>query len=178
MPATDGRAARLERSATGGSPTTSWPSSTLSHKPLVGFSDGGQVALEIGMRYPTFPQSIAIGGVVSKYSDALRAFIRRAVGDERSPEADTELLARNHPGWAAWLDELYGPGGWKPLLARLKLMWTTPLTYTAADFAAVVAPTLLLVGDRDESFRSRRAEMYVSSAVRAPWSRRRPRCLP
>jgi pimeloyl-ACP methyl ester carboxylesterase len=89
-----------------------------------------------------------VGG--PKYSDALRAFIRGAVGDDRSPEADTELLARNHPGCAAWLDQLYGPGGWKPLLARLKPMWTTPLTYTAADFAAVVAPTLLLVGDRDE----------------------------
>ena len=59
---------------------------------IVGYSDGGQVALEIGMRYPMLPQSIVIGGVVSKYSDALRGFIRGAVGDERSAEADTELL--------------------------------------------------------------------------------------
>jgi pimeloyl-ACP methyl ester carboxylesterase len=29
-------------------------------------------------------------------------------------------------------------------------MWTTPLNYTADDFAQVIAPTLILLGDRDE----------------------------
>ena len=29
-------------------------------------------------------------------------------------------------------------------------MWTTPLNYTADDFRCVVAPTLVLNGDRDE----------------------------
>jgi len=120
-------------------------------EPLIaGFSDGGQVALEIGMRYPTLPKSIAMGGVYFKYSDAQRAFVRDAVGDETSPEVDTARLARNHPDWAAWLDQIYGPDSWKPLLVRLKPMWTTPLNYTATDFAAVVAPTLVMIGDRDE----------------------------
>ena len=33
------------------------------HKPLIcGYSDGGQVALEIGMRYPDLPQALVIGG--------------------------------------------------------------------------------------------------------------------
>src|SRR5687767_3848021 len=33
------------------------------HQPLIcGYSDGGQVALEIGMRYPDLPQALVIGG--------------------------------------------------------------------------------------------------------------------
>jgi hypothetical protein len=72
------------------------------------------------MRYPTLPQSIAIGGVVFKYGDALRAFVRAALGDEESLDVDTALLARNDPDWAGWLDQIYGPDGWKPLLVRLQ----------------------------------------------------------
>lgn len=117
---------------------------------IAGFSDGGQVALEIGMRYPTLPRAMAIGGVVIKYGDGVRAFVRSALGDDSSTEIDTTLLARNHPDWAAWLDQLYGVDGWKPLLTELKQMWITPLNYTTADFAAVSAPTLVMIGDRDE----------------------------
>jgi len=128
---------------------------------IAGYSDGGQVALEIGMRHPTLPKSIAMGGVYFKYSDAQRAFVRDALGDETSPEVDTARPARNHPDWAAWLDQIYGPDSWKPLLVRLKAMWTTPLNYTAKDFAEVVAPTLVLIGDRDELVPvEEAAEMY------------------
>ncbi|HVH25284.1 MAG TPA: alpha/beta hydrolase [Vicinamibacterales bacterium] len=117
---------------------------------IVGFSDGGQVALEIGMRHPTLPQSIVMGGVCFKFGDSYRAFVRSALGDEDSPEVETALLARNHPDWAAWLQQIYGPDGWKPLLVQLKPMWTTPLNYAPTDFAKVVVPTLVLIGDRDE----------------------------
>lgn len=128
---------------------------------IVGFSDGGQVALEIGMRYPALPRSIAMGGVWFKYGDTYRAFVRSALGDEASPDVDTARLARSHPDWAAWLDHLYGPGMWQPLLTQLKPMWTTPLNYTATDFATVVAPILVFVGDRDELVPvEEAAEMY------------------
>lgn len=132
------------------------------HKPLVaGFSDGGQVALEIGMRYPDRVQALILGGVLFKFTEPLRAFVRNAVGDEQSPEVDTARLARNHPDWAAWLDEIYGPGNWKPLLTHLKQMWLTPLNYTPEDFAQVGAPTLVLIGDRDELVPvEEAAEMY------------------
>ncbi len=91
-----------------------------------------------------------MGGVWFKYGDTYRAFVRNALGDEDSPDVDPARLARNDPDWAAWLDQLYGPGSWQPLLVQLKAMWTTPLNYTAEDFAKVVAPTLVFLGDRDE----------------------------
>jgi pimeloyl-ACP methyl ester carboxylesterase len=120
-------------------------------KPLIaGFSDGGQVALEIGMRYPDLPRAIVVGGALFKFSAAYLAWVRDAIGDDASPEIDTARFTRNHGDWAAWLQQIYGPEEWKTILARCKPMWTTPLNYTAEDFARIVAPTLVLVGDRDE----------------------------
>jgi pimeloyl-ACP methyl ester carboxylesterase len=121
------------------------------HKPLiVGFSDGGQVALEIGMRYPNLPRALVVGGAQFKFSAAYLAWVLDAIGDQAAPEVDTARFSRNHPAWAAWLQQIYGPDGWKPVLARCKPMWITPLNYTADDFAEVVAHTLVLIGDRDE----------------------------
>jgi pimeloyl-ACP methyl ester carboxylesterase len=133
----------------------------LARPVIVGFSDGGQIALEIGIRYPNLPQSLAMGGVVFKDTEMYRAFVRGALGNAESREVDPDHLSRNHPDWAAWLDGLYGPGGWKTLLEQLKPMWTTPLMYTAEDFAEVVAPALAFVGDRDELVLvEEAAEMY------------------
>ena len=132
------------------------------HKPqIAGFSDGGQVALEIGMRHHDLPQSLVVGGVWFKFTATYRAWVRDALGDENSPEVDTARLARNHPDWAAWLERIYGPDDWKPLLVHIKRMWTAPLNYTRDDFARVVAPTLVLLGDRDELVSiEEAAEMY------------------
>jgi pimeloyl-ACP methyl ester carboxylesterase len=121
------------------------------HKPLiVGFSDGGQVALKIGMRYPDLPQGLVVGGALFKFSAAYLAWVRDAIGDDASPQVNTARFLRNHPDWAAWLEQIYGPDGWKPVLVRCMPMWITPLRYTAKHFAQVVAPTLVLLGDRDE----------------------------
>ena len=35
-------------------------------------------------------------------------------------------------------------------MARVKPMWTTPFDYSAEALARIAAPTLVLVGDRDE----------------------------
>ena len=121
------------------------------HKPLiVGYSDGGQVALEIGMRHPDLAQALVVGAAWFKFSAAYREWVGDVVGDEHSPQVDTARFAHKHPDWEAWLQQLYGPDDWKPLLERMKPMWTTPLNYGPDDFAAVVAPTLVLIGDRDE----------------------------
>jgi pimeloyl-ACP methyl ester carboxylesterase len=121
------------------------------HKPLIaGFSDGGQIALEVGMRYPELPQALVVGGAQFKFAAQYRTWVRDAIGDEGSPVVDVARFERNHPDWANWLQQIYGPDEWKPLLARCKPMWTTPLHYTAGDFTRVLAPTLVLLGDRDE----------------------------
>ena len=120
------------------------------HKPLIfGYSDGGQVALDLGIRYPDLPQALVVGAAWFRFSEAYRAWVRALLGDERSPEVDTEQFARDHAGWASWLQQSYGPDDWQRLLKEIKPMWATPLNYTSDDFARVKAPTLVLLGDRD-----------------------------
>ena len=119
-------------------------------KPLIfGYSDGGQVALEIGMRYPDLPQALVVGGAYVELTEGSREWVRSILGDAASPEVDIERFERENPRFAAGLAEDHGPAGWQPLLRQIKPMWNAALNYTAADFARVTAPTLVLVGDRD-----------------------------
>jgi pimeloyl-ACP methyl ester carboxylesterase len=80
------------------------------HKPLIaGYSDGGQIALEIGMRYPDLAQALIVGGAQFQFTPTYREWLRDVVGDEESMEVDTARFARDHPDWAAWLEQTYRP---------------------------------------------------------------------
>lgn len=118
-------------------------------QPLIGgYSDGGQVALEIGMRYPDLPQALIIGGAYGELTEASRQWVRSALGDAESPDVDTAQFALDNPDFAAMLQRLHGPA-WLALLRQIKPMWNATLNYTPEDFARVIAPTLVLMGDRD-----------------------------
>ena len=121
----------------------------LQHPLICGYSDGGQVTLEIGMRYPSLPQALVIGGAYAELTEASRVWVKSILGDEQSPEIDTDELERNDPDFAEMLQKNHGQDGWKTLLRQIKPMWNATLNYTPNDFAAVVAPTLVLLGDRD-----------------------------
>src|SRR5438874_1896126 len=119
-------------------------------KPLiVGYSDGGQVALEIGMRYPNLPQALVIGGAYVELTEASSKWVRSILGGDRSPDVDLEKFERENPDFAAGLQQDHGPESWKTLLKQIKPMWNARLNYTLEDFAKVTAPTLVLLGDRD-----------------------------
>ena len=120
-------------------------------KPLIfGYSDGGQVALEIGMRYPDLPRALVIGGAHLELTDGSRNWVRTILGDPQSPDVDFERFERENPDFAAELRRDHGDEGWKALLKNIKPMWNATLDYTPDDFARIVAPTLVLLGDRDE----------------------------
>jgi pimeloyl-ACP methyl ester carboxylesterase len=119
-------------------------------KPLVfGYSDGGQVTLEIGMRYPDLPRALVIGGAYPELTEGSRRMVRAILGDLQSPEVDFERFERENPEFAAELRRDHGAEGWKKLLKDIKPMWNAALDYTPDDFARVVAPTLVMLGDRD-----------------------------
>lgn len=120
-------------------------------QPLIyGYSDGGQVALEIGMRYPDLPQALIVGGAHLELTEGSRKWVRSILGDAQSPDVDTGQFERDNPDFAAMLQQIHGPHGWKTLLKQIKPMWNASLNYTADDFARVAAPTLVLLGDRDD----------------------------
>jgi pimeloyl-ACP methyl ester carboxylesterase len=119
-------------------------------KPMIyGYSDGGQVALEIGMRYPDLPLALVVGGAHLELTEGSSRWVRSILGDAQSPEVDFERFERENPGFAAMLRRDHGPGNWQTLLQQIKPMWNAHLNYTPDDFAKVVAPTLVFVGDRD-----------------------------
>lgn len=119
-------------------------------RPLIyGYSDGGQVALEIGMRYPDLPGALVVGGAHLELTEGSRKWVRSILGDAQSPDVDTEQFGRENPDFAAMLQHDHGPDKWQTLLKQIKPMWNAQLNYTPDDFARVVAPTLVLVGDRD-----------------------------
>jgi pimeloyl-ACP methyl ester carboxylesterase len=119
-------------------------------KPLIfGFSDGGQTTLEIGMRYSDLPQALIIAGAYSELTEQSRLMIQNLLGDTSSPEVDTEQFEKNNPEWTVILKQEHGADKWRTLVNQVKPMWNATLGYTAEDFARVVAPTLVMLGDRD-----------------------------
>ena len=120
-------------------------------KPLIyGYSDGGQVALDIGMRYPDLPQALVVGGAHLELTEGSRNWVRSILGDAESPEVDIEKFERENRGFAEMLKRLHGPEKWKDLLKGIKPMWNEHLGYTPEDFARMTMPTLVFLGDRDD----------------------------
>lgn len=120
-------------------------------KPLIyGYSDGGQVEIELGMHYPDLPQALVVGGAYLELTEESLGFLRAMLGDLDSPDIDFEGFERDNPGFAGMLKHNHGPDGWKALLKQVKPMWSAQLNYTSDDLARIVAPTLVLIGDRDD----------------------------
>jgi pimeloyl-ACP methyl ester carboxylesterase len=64
-------------------------------KPLVmGYSDGGQVALELGMRYPGLAKALVLGGAQFRFSEAYLEAVQALLGITDGEEVDTERLDR------------------------------------------------------------------------------------
>jgi pimeloyl-ACP methyl ester carboxylesterase len=124
-------------------------------RPLVlGYSDGGQIALELGMRYPGMAGALVLGGTQFRFSEAYLEAVRELLSIADGEEGvDTERLKREQPDLIAYLREghghVYGPEYWKTYVRQIASLWMTPLRYTDEDLAAVTDPVLLLVGDRD-----------------------------
>lgn len=122
--------------------------------PLVlGYSDGGQIALELGMRYPGLARALVLGGTQFRFSEAYLKDARGLLGIVEGGEVDPERLEREQPDFVAYLREahgrVYGSGYWKTYVKKISSLWLTPLRYASEDLAAITDPVLLLVGDRD-----------------------------
>jgi pimeloyl-ACP methyl ester carboxylesterase len=134
-------------------------------RPLVfGYSDGGQIALDIGIRYPNMTGSLVIGAVWYKFSQTYLNSLT-AAGFESPGVVNIERIQRESP---EWVDELKkdhfradDPDYWQTLLKQISTMWWAPLDYTAEDFQKITETTLILLGDRDGIVELQQAvEMY------------------
>jgi pimeloyl-ACP methyl ester carboxylesterase len=123
-------------------------------RPLVlGYSDGGQVALELARRYPGLARALVLGGTQFRFSEAYLEVVRDLLSITEGENVDPERLEREQPDLVAYLREghghVYGLEYWKTYVKQIASLWMTPLRYTDEDLAAITDSVLLLVGDHD-----------------------------
>lgn len=134
-------------------------------KPLVfGYSDGGQIALEIGMHDPDRVRALVLGGTCYRfppqYFEALKGF-----GFSQPGVPDFARLQQDEPEWIETLQTEHAraddPDYWKTLMRQISRLWWNVQDYSVADLQRLTAPTLILQGDRDEGVAVEQAvEMY------------------
>ena len=123
-------------------------------KPFIfGYSDGGQAALDFGMRYPDLPGALVIGGAWYRFSNEYQEAISKA-GFVYPGVIDWEIYQQfAPPDWEARLRAAHpdpDPEYPRILLESLAKLWWTPLNYTKGDFKRITAPTLIIMGEKDE----------------------------
>jgi pimeloyl-ACP methyl ester carboxylesterase len=134
-------------------------------KPLIlGYSDGGQIALELGIHYPDAPRALILGGTTHRFTDEYFSTIK-SWGFEKSGYVNTKRMAEVQPGWIDYLQASHprpdDPDYWKTLVNQISVMWWEPLNYTKEDFQKMTAPVLILLGDRDDAVKIElNVEMY------------------
>jgi pimeloyl-ACP methyl ester carboxylesterase len=129
---------------------------------LCGFSEGGTAATLVGIRHPGLVRAIVndagydlfnptspnfamgrqvLGGSPTA-TQADPAAAERAFGASDEMRGTFALMKTDHDG-------AQGPGYWKTLLTELFDRWTQSPGSTFDDLQAIMAPTLVLAGDRD-----------------------------
>jgi pimeloyl-ACP methyl ester carboxylesterase len=109
---------------------------------LIGWSDGGIIALEVALRRPDLVRSLILIGAVAHVDGA-------------TAEAQLELAAMTADGLGPYIREMYdrlspdGPEHFEVVFERLVTVWRSEPTHELSELAAISAPTLILVGDRD-----------------------------
>ena len=124
------------------------------NRPLIfGYSDGGQIALELGMRYPSLSRGLVVGGAWYRFSQEYQDGLRRA-GYEGPGQVNFDTIDQYaRPGWRDRLRVQHpgqDPDYYLILLKDISRMWWTPLNYHQEDFQKISVPTLILIGELDE----------------------------
>jgi pimeloyl-ACP methyl ester carboxylesterase len=122
-------------------------------KPFIcGWSDGGQTALDLAIRYPTLPAALVIGGSFIRYTDEYYSLLKGA-GVAGPGVVDFEELESALPEVTAhWreIQSVQGTRHWRDLFLALSHAATLPLPYSEGELSSILAPTLILLGDRDQ----------------------------
>jgi pimeloyl-ACP methyl ester carboxylesterase len=122
-------------------------------RPLVlGYSDGAQVAVELGLRHPALAAALVIGGVVTRPGEAYLRFL----GELGFPEPGAVDLAEVERALGDFFPVVrtahrHARGGdaLRAYLAQISELWHSLRAYTDEELAGIGAPSLVIVGDRD-----------------------------
>ncbi|MHA1823692.1 MAG: alpha/beta fold hydrolase, partial [Promethearchaeota archaeon] len=125
----------------------------LDHPFIVGYSDGGQIALEIGIEFPDVPRALIAGGVLCEISEYYTNYLIE-MGLIGPGNVDFNKLEEKAPQFPSLLSTLhssvYGPDYWKELIINISKMWTNPDEFPGERVRKISVPTLIMHGDRDD----------------------------
>jgi pimeloyl-ACP methyl ester carboxylesterase len=125
-------------------------------KPVVGgYSDGGQVTLELGARHPDVARALIVGAAYPEFATTgIRETNRALLGADDAGIPDLAQFEANL-GEFADLIKSWHPGGdeqWRTLVRQTAPMWLEYEGLTRDDLRRIQAPTLIFAGDRDELY--------------------------
>jgi len=121
---------------------------------LIGWSDGGIIALLVAIRHPERVRRVVASGANIRLDALSPAFVKwaKAVApDDKSLDKVRLAYERVSPD---------GPAHWPTLLARDRALWLQPVIIEKGRLATVKAPTLVVSGDGDSVLVEHAVEFY------------------
>jgi pimeloyl-ACP methyl ester carboxylesterase len=124
----------------------------LSPPAIFGYSDGGQIALEFGLRHPGKARSLVFGGTIVSMADGYLEMLHEW-GFPEVGEVDLAALERGMGDFFQSIKISHGPTDqpdyYLGFLKQISELWLTVPTYDAGRLAMVTDPALVICGDRD-----------------------------
>jgi pimeloyl-ACP methyl ester carboxylesterase len=121
-------------------------------QPIVcGWSDGGHIALEMGIHYRHSVQALVVGAAGCRFPKESMAEYKE-IGFLGPGEVNFEKIERDMPAAVKYWQETHGEEQWKVLLTQLSHLWFAPLEHCTQHVRLIEAPVMLVAGDRDHTF--------------------------
>jgi pimeloyl-ACP methyl ester carboxylesterase len=125
----------------------------LSRPAIVGWSDGGQIALEIGIIEPSFASALVACGVLYTFSEHYLSEARGYLCADEFDEAQPDAFAERFPNDAEHMRRQHAtaadPEHWQVVMRQVARLWLTPFGLTEERMASIVTPTLIASADHD-----------------------------
>lgn len=118
---------------------------------VVGYSDGGIIALDIAVHHPERVTRLVVSGANARFDGytAENQELVRNLDPDAEPVSDA--YARLSPD---------GADRWPRFLGRLQPMWSAEPDFTDEELRNIQAPTLLVIGDADIVTPEHAVEMF------------------
>jgi pimeloyl-ACP methyl ester carboxylesterase len=121
---------------------------------LVGFSDGGQIALRLAFTHPELVRRVIVSGVGLGDLSVQQQKAMQTLSPGLLPKAFREEYEQVSPD---------GPAHWPVFFEKVRAMWSTPgWGISKPELATIKAPVLLVFGDRDFTSVEEAATIYHS----------------
>lgn len=157
----------------------------LERPAVCGYSDGGQICLELGMNHQDVASRLVIIGAHNHMTTEDLSNLKQ-MGIEGPGRVDFQQVEKTDPQLVTRVRQFsttHDPEYWKKFLTQISKMWLTRLDYTEEAYRKIAVPTLIMVGDRDayvsledalEMYRSipkAELEIVAGSDHYFPWSK-------